>query len=151
MDYSMVFSKVLILLKLSIGILKMEKASLLNYRKKFKTRSGETVRLVDLLDEGVTRSLNVLLAKERDKVSNGTNFSFIQSKIIIFPEIFYPIRSCYLPHRLANWYLNIAVLLYLGVLAYLVSCIQSIIIWWSFCVTGNASKPYIAQISVLWN
>ncbi|XP_060693315.1 arginine--tRNA ligase, cytoplasmic isoform X2 [Hemiscyllium ocellatum] len=37
-------------------------------KKKFKTRSGETVRLIDLLDEGLKRSMEKLLAKERDKV-----------------------------------------------------------------------------------
>ena len=36
-------------------------------RKKFKTRSGETVRLVDLLDEGLKRSKEKLIEKERDK------------------------------------------------------------------------------------
>lgn len=38
------------------------------YRKKFKTRSGDTVRLTDLLDEGVKRAKTKLLEKERDKV-----------------------------------------------------------------------------------
>lgn len=38
-------------------------------KKKFKTRSGDTVRLVDLLDEGLKRSLDKLKEKERDKVS----------------------------------------------------------------------------------
>ena len=37
-------------------------------RKKFKTRSGDTVRLVDLLDEGLKRSEQKLKDKERDKV-----------------------------------------------------------------------------------
>uniref|UniRef100_A0A915LEF0 Probable arginine--tRNA ligase, cytoplasmic n=1 Tax=Romanomermis culicivorax TaxID=13658 RepID=A0A915LEF0_ROMCU len=37
-------------------------------KKKFKTRSGETVRLCDLLDEGVKRSLAKLQEKGRDKV-----------------------------------------------------------------------------------
>ncbi|CAD7086990.1 unnamed protein product [Hermetia illucens] len=36
--------------------------------KKFKTRSGDTVKLVDLLDEGLKRSLDKLKEKERDKV-----------------------------------------------------------------------------------
>lgn len=39
------------------------------YRKKFKTRSGDTVRLVDLLDEGIARAKQKLIEKERDKVS----------------------------------------------------------------------------------
>ncbi|XP_078407179.1 arginine--tRNA ligase, cytoplasmic [Cetorhinus maximus] len=37
-------------------------------KKKFKTRSGETVRLADLLEEGLKRSMDKLLAKEREKV-----------------------------------------------------------------------------------
>lgn len=37
-------------------------------KKKFKTRSGETVRLNDLLDEGLRRALDKLKEKERDKV-----------------------------------------------------------------------------------
>jgi len=41
---------------------------LLNCRKKFKTRSGETVRLVDLLNEGIRRSEQKLIEKGRDKV-----------------------------------------------------------------------------------
>lgn len=37
-------------------------------KKKFKTRSGDTVRLMDLLDEGVRRAENKLKEKGRDKV-----------------------------------------------------------------------------------
>merc|ERR1712176_131598 len=37
-------------------------------KKKFKTRSGDTVRLVELLDEGLKRSREKLLEKEREKV-----------------------------------------------------------------------------------
>ncbi|KAH3834671.1 hypothetical protein DPMN_108004 [Dreissena polymorpha] len=37
-------------------------------RKKFKTRSGDTVRLVDLLDEGLARTRQKLVDKGRDKV-----------------------------------------------------------------------------------
>jgi len=37
-------------------------------KKKFKTRSGDTVRLIDLLNEGVDRSMEKLKEKERDKV-----------------------------------------------------------------------------------
>jgi len=36
-------------------------------KKKFKTRSGDTVRLSDLLDEGVKRSMDKLIEKGRDK------------------------------------------------------------------------------------
>lgn len=38
-------------------------------RKKFKTRSGDTVRLMDLLEEGLKRSMDKLKEKGRDKVS----------------------------------------------------------------------------------
>jgi arginyl-tRNA synthetase len=37
-------------------------------KKKFKTRSGDTVRLIDLLDEGLERALGRLKEKERHKV-----------------------------------------------------------------------------------
>ncbi|KAM4037031.1 arginine--tRNA ligase, cytoplasmic isoform 5-T6 [Anomaloglossus baeobatrachus] len=37
-------------------------------KKKFKTRSGDTVRLIDLLEEGLKRSMDKLKDKERDKV-----------------------------------------------------------------------------------
>ncbi|KAK9875778.1 hypothetical protein WA026_009570 [Henosepilachna vigintioctopunctata] len=37
-------------------------------KKKFKTRSGDTVRLVDLLDEGLRRALEKLEEKDRHKV-----------------------------------------------------------------------------------
>ena len=37
-------------------------------RKKFKTRSGDTIRLVDLLDEGLKRALDKLKEKQRDQV-----------------------------------------------------------------------------------
>ena len=39
-------------------------------KKKFKTRSGDTVRLVDLLDEGVKRAQEKLneKAKEREEI-----------------------------------------------------------------------------------
>ncbi|XP_078267442.1 arginine--tRNA ligase, cytoplasmic [Rhinoraja longicauda] len=37
-------------------------------KKKFKTRSGETVRLADLLDEGLKRSMDKLLEKQREMV-----------------------------------------------------------------------------------
>ncbi|XP_035287606.1 arginine--tRNA ligase, cytoplasmic isoform X1 [Anguilla anguilla] len=37
-------------------------------KKKFKTRSGDTVRLMDLLEEGLKRSMDKLKEKERDKV-----------------------------------------------------------------------------------
>ncbi|KAM3965658.1 arginine--tRNA ligase-like protein [Aphomia sociella] len=37
-------------------------------KKKFKTRSGDTVKLIDLLNEGLKRSLDKLIEKGRDKV-----------------------------------------------------------------------------------
>lgn len=37
-------------------------------KKKFKTRSGDTVRLIDLLEEGLKRSMDKLKEKERDQV-----------------------------------------------------------------------------------
>ena len=39
-----------------------------SFRKKFKTRAGDTIRLVDLLDEGLKRALDKLKEKERDQV-----------------------------------------------------------------------------------
>ena len=38
------------------------------FRKKFKTRSGDTVRLKDLLNEGLEHSLARLKEKGRDQV-----------------------------------------------------------------------------------
>ncbi|XP_069754284.1 arginine--tRNA ligase, cytoplasmic isoform X2 [Narcine bancroftii] len=43
-------------------------------KKKFKTRSGETVRLADLLEEGLKRSMDKLLEKEREKVLTPEEF-----------------------------------------------------------------------------
>lgn len=37
-------------------------------KKKFKTRSGDTIKLIDLLDEGLKRALDKLVEKGRDKV-----------------------------------------------------------------------------------
>ena len=37
-------------------------------KKKFKTRSGEVIRLHELLDEGLKRSIDKLHEKEREKV-----------------------------------------------------------------------------------
>lgn len=39
-------------------------------KKKFKTRSGDTVRLIDLMNEGMERALKRLTEKGRDKVSS---------------------------------------------------------------------------------
>jgi arginyl-tRNA synthetase len=46
-------------------------------RKKFKTRSGETVRLRDLLDEGLERAMKKSIEKERHNVK--LLFMFYQS------------------------------------------------------------------------
>ncbi len=50
-------------------------------KKRFKTRSGETVRLVDLLDEGVKRAKEKLLDKEREKVR--------QERQLFFTNVFH--------------------------------------------------------------
>ena len=49
------------------------------YRKKFKTRSGDTVRLSDLLDEGLKRSKDKLLEKGRDKELSPAELEAAQS------------------------------------------------------------------------
>ena len=54
------------------------------FRKKFKTRSGETVRLVDLLDEGVKRAEAKLKEKERDKVSDEFCEGFLTIGFFLF-------------------------------------------------------------------
>ncbi|KAF8567160.1 hypothetical protein P879_05709 [Paragonimus westermani] len=50
-------------------------------RKKFKTRSGDTVRLVDLLDEGLERSKARLIEKGRDKDLTEVEFRAAQEAI----------------------------------------------------------------------
>merc|ERR1712029_447224 len=50
-------------------------------KKKFKTRSGDTVRLVDLLDEGLKRSWDKLIEKERDKALNQDELKAAQESI----------------------------------------------------------------------
>ena len=50
-------------------------------KKKFKTRSGDTVRLVELLDEGLKRSKDKLLEKEREKVLNEEELSAAQTNV----------------------------------------------------------------------
>lgn len=50
-------------------------------RKKFKTRSGDTIRLRDLLDEGLTRALAKLKEKERDKVLTEEELTSAQKAI----------------------------------------------------------------------
>jgi len=50
-------------------------------RKKFKTRSGDTVRLVDLLDEGLKRAHDKLMEKERHLVLNKAEMEAAQKSI----------------------------------------------------------------------
>jgi len=50
-------------------------------KKKFKTRSGDTVRLVELLDEGLKRSLDKLKEKEREKVLSEEELKAAQESV----------------------------------------------------------------------
>ena len=50
-------------------------------RKKFKTRSGDTVRLVDLLDEGLKRAHDKLIEKERNLVLSPAEIEAAQKSI----------------------------------------------------------------------
>ncbi|KAH8854373.1 Arginine--tRNA ligase, cytoplasmic [Schistosoma japonicum] len=50
-------------------------------KKKFKTRSGDTVRLVDLLNEGLERAKNRLLEKERNKELTEAEFERAQKAV----------------------------------------------------------------------
>ena len=50
-------------------------------KKKFKTRSGDTVKLSDLLDEGLKRSLDKLKEKERDKVLTPEELKLAQESV----------------------------------------------------------------------
>ncbi|XP_003782010.1 arginine--tRNA ligase, cytoplasmic [Otolemur garnettii] len=50
-------------------------------KKKFKTRSGETVRLRDLLEEGLKRSMDKLKEKERDKVLTAEELKAAQTSV----------------------------------------------------------------------
>lgn len=52
-----------------------------NDKKKFKTRSGETVKLSDLLDEGLKRTLEKLKERERDKVLTEEELKIAQESI----------------------------------------------------------------------
>ena len=52
-----------------------------DFRKKFKTRSGETVRLNDLLSEGVKRSEEKLKEKNRDSVLTADEFTAAKEAI----------------------------------------------------------------------
>nr|XP_056718380.1 arginine--tRNA ligase, cytoplasmic [Euleptes europaea] len=50
-------------------------------KKKFKTRSGDTVRLIDLLEEGLKRSMDKLKEKERDKVLSPEELKAAQTSV----------------------------------------------------------------------
>ncbi|XP_053232480.1 arginine--tRNA ligase, cytoplasmic [Podarcis raffonei] len=50
-------------------------------KKKFKTRSGDTVRLIDLLQEGLKRSMDKLKEKERDKVLTPEELKAAQTSV----------------------------------------------------------------------
>ncbi|CAB3377557.1 Hypothetical predicted protein [Cloeon dipterum] len=50
-------------------------------KKKFKTRSGDTVRLIDLLDEGLKRAGEKLVEKERDKVLSPEELKAAQESV----------------------------------------------------------------------
>ncbi|XP_066572549.1 arginine--tRNA ligase, cytoplasmic isoform X1 [Amia ocellicauda] len=50
-------------------------------KKKFKTRSGDTVRLMDLLEEGLKRSMDKLKDKERDKVLTPEELQAAQTSV----------------------------------------------------------------------
>jgi arginyl-tRNA synthetase len=49
--------------------------------KKFKTRSGDTVKLSDLLEEGMKRSLDKLKEKEREKVLSPDELALAQKNV----------------------------------------------------------------------
>lgn len=50
-------------------------------KKKFKTRSGDTVKLADLMDEGLKRSMEKLLEKGRDKDLTKEELSAAQTSV----------------------------------------------------------------------
>lgn len=50
-------------------------------KKKFKTRSGETVRLRDLLDEGINRASAKLVERGRDQVLSPQELAAAQKAI----------------------------------------------------------------------
>lgn len=52
-------------------------------KKKFKTRSGDTVKLKDLISEGLERSLQKLKEKERDKVLTEEELKAAQEAVAI--------------------------------------------------------------------
>ncbi|GBP30132.1 Arginine--tRNA ligase, cytoplasmic [Eumeta japonica] len=50
-------------------------------KKKFKTRSGETIKLINLLDEGLKRALEKLIEKGRDKVLTAEELKAAQEAV----------------------------------------------------------------------
>ena len=50
-------------------------------KKKFKTRSGDTVRLVDLLDEGIKRAEDKLIEKDRHNVLSESELSAAKNAV----------------------------------------------------------------------
>ncbi|XP_029673443.1 arginine--tRNA ligase, cytoplasmic [Formica exsecta] len=50
-------------------------------KKKFKTRSGDTVKLIELLDEGLKRTLQKLKEKERDKILSKEELKTAQESV----------------------------------------------------------------------
>lgn len=50
-------------------------------KKKFKTRSGDTIKLIDLLEEGLKRSLDKLVEKGRDKVLTPEELKLAQEAV----------------------------------------------------------------------
>lgn len=50
-------------------------------KKKFKTRSGDTIKLLDLLEEGLKRSLDKLIEKGRDKVLSPEELKLAQEAV----------------------------------------------------------------------
>uniref|UniRef100_G3WRU8 Arginine--tRNA ligase, cytoplasmic n=2 Tax=Sarcophilus harrisii TaxID=9305 RepID=G3WRU8_SARHA len=69
-------------------------------KKKFKTRSGDTVRLIDLLEEGLKRSMDKLKEKERDKVLTLEELKAAQTSVA-----FGCIRYADLSHNRMNDYI----------------------------------------------
>ncbi|KAF5269785.1 hypothetical protein FQA39_LY08566 [Lamprigera yunnana] len=68
-------------------------------KKKFKTRSGDTIRLCDLLDEGLKRSLDKLQEKNRHEVLNPEELKKAQESIA-----YGCIKYADLSHNLNNEY-----------------------------------------------
>ncbi|CAK1555598.1 unnamed protein product [Leptosia nina] len=50
-------------------------------KKKFKTRSGDTIKLIDLMDEGLRRALDKLVEKGRDKVLTPEELKLAQEAV----------------------------------------------------------------------